>query len=470
MYTYTVTVRGKIGCKGKVSTMSEKACRCIFAALVAALVFCVSIPSTLGAEEQTVYRLGECIAIAQKNNPDIAIAGETFRKAESNVLMNYGGLLPSFSMNFATGHRFYGPSSVQYDASGRPVQSDGFDYPDYSFGLSSDIQIFDGGGTVSRVRSAMSGRDAAREQLRYRKDIIAASVIRAYYDLLRNKMLLFVQEESSGLAKKNLERSEALLQVGSATRADVLKARVRFSNTRLSLIQAKNAVELAREDLSVLLNMKDSRPIDVDTAIVITSAELDAAAEVQHAMANRADLKSLEYTVKSARVGISAARSGWFPTLGAAFGYNWNDRKMADNYVNFFDNEYTWYVAGYLSFNLFDRFQTSSSVRTAKANARIAEYDLEKARLEAAKQIKTLVLTITQARERITVASETVEQAAEDLRLAEERYRVGAGTMLETIDAQVALTQAKADVIQAQCDLLIATADLAVATGRNIYQ
>jgi outer membrane protein TolC len=371
-------------------------------------------------------------------------------------------------MDFSVGHRFYGPSSVQFDASGRPVQSDGFDYPSYAFDMSSNILLFDGGGNINRVRSAMSGRDAAREQLRYRRDVIAGEVIRVYYDLVRNKMLLKVQGESVESAK-NLERTEAILQVGSATRADVLKARVRFSNTRLAEIQARNAVELAKQDLSVLLKMDNGDSIDVDTTMTIEFKELDANAEMGHAMAYRSDLKGLEYNIKSANAGVAAARSGWFPSLGVNFGYTWNDRKMAKN-LNFFDTEYTWGIAGYVSLNVFDRFQTSANVRNAKADARIAEYNLDKAKLEATRQIKTLVLTINQARERIAVATETVEQASEDLRLAEERFRVGAGTMLETIDAQVALTQAKADVIQAKCDFLIATADLAVATGTRIYE
>ena len=421
------------------------------------------------ASEQTVFSLDQCISIAQKSNPDIAIAGEDYRKAESGLLMNYGTMLPGFTMDFSVGHRFYGPSSVQFDASGRPVQSDGFDYPSYAFDMSSNILLFDGGGNINRVRSAMSGRDAAREELRYRRDVIAGEVIRVYYDLVRNKMLLKVQGESVESAKKNLERTEAILQVGSATRADVLKARVRFSNTRLAEIQARNAVELAKQDLSVLLKMDNGESIDVDTTMTIEFKELDTNAEMGHAMAYRSDLKGLEYNIKSANAGVAAARSGWYPSLGVNFGYTWNDRKMAKN-LNFFDTEYTWGVAGYVSLNVFDRFQTSANVRNAKADARIAEYNLDKAKLEATRQIKTLVLTINQARERISVATETVEQANEDLRLAEERYRVGAGTMLETIDAQVALTQAKADVIQAKCDFLIATADLAVATGTRIYE
>jgi outer membrane protein len=449
--------------------MCERKCRPMPAALaIAAFVFSILSGAACAAQE-AVYSLEQCIEIAQKNNPDIAIAGESYRKAEGNLLMNYGRLLPGFSMDFSVGHRYYGPSSVQFDASGRPVQNQGFDYESYSFGLSSNIEVFDGGGNISRIRSAGSSRDAAREALMYRRDFIAASVIRAYYDLLRAKMLLGVAGESVESARRNLERTEALLEVGSATRADVLKARVRHSNTRLSLIKAEIGVELGKQDLSALLKIQGDRDIDVDTTMAIEFVDLDAVAEVRHAMSYRSDLKSLEHSIKSARSGVSAARSGWFPTLGASFSYGWNDRKMAED-LNFFKNEYSWGVAGYLSLNIFDRFQTSSSVRVAKADARIAEYNLEKAKLDAANQIRTLVLTITQARERIAVASETVDLANEDLRLADERYRVGAGTMLETIDAQVALTQAKADVIQAKCDFLIATADLAVATGKKIYR
>ncbi len=449
--------------------MHERKCRTASAALAIAAFVSALLPAAVCPAQGTVYSLEQCIDIAQKSNPEIAVAGENYRKAEGSLLLNYGNLLPNLNMAFSTGHRYYGPSSVQIDGSGRPVQSDGFDYEDYGFRLSSDITLFNGGGNISRIRSAMHNRDAAREGLRYRRDYIAASVIRAYYDLVSARMLLRVEEESVEAARKNLERTEALLQVGSATRADVLKAKVRHSNTRLSLIRVKNGVEFARQDLLALLRMDGSQAFEVDTTMAIEYTDIDADAEISYGMTARSDLKSLEHSIKSAKSGVSAARSGWMPTLGASFNYYWNDRSMAED-LNFFQDEYSWALTGYLSFDIFDRFQTSSSYRIAKADARIAEYNLDKAKLDAANQIRKLILTITQARERITVASETVEQANEDLRLAEERYRVGAGTMLETIDALVAVTQAKAAVIEGKRDFLIATADLAVATGRQIYR
>jgi outer membrane protein TolC len=439
----------------------------IAAPVIAAIIgFSIAAgPRALRGSE--VLSLDECITIALGNNPEIRIAEEGYRKAQSSLLVNYGGLLPRMSVDFSTGHRFYGPSSVQYDAQGRPVVSNGFDYDDYSFRISSSIVLFDGGNTINGIRAAMSGRDASKEDLRYSKDLVSAQVIRAYYNLVRSTMLLHVQEEAMEQARRSLERTEALLEVGSATRADVLKARVLHSNTRLNMITAKNAVELAREDLVMLLNMPESQPIDVDTSMAITYVDPDLNGEIDYALENRSDLRSLQYSIRSASAGITAAKGGWLPTVGASFGYVWNDRKMAEN-LNFFKEEYLWSVIGYISYNLFDQFVTSSNVKTARANHRIAEYSLENARLQAIREVKSIVFMLREARERISVATETVDQAMEDVRLADERYRVGAGTMLETIDAQVALTQAKANVIDAKCDYLIAAADLVRATGRRI--
>lgn len=441
---------------------------CVISAIAALSLFAPLSGAAAEEEQSSLLSLDECIRIALKNNPDVHMAQQNVKKLESNLKYSYGGLLPSLSTGFSTGHVFYGPSSVQYDSQGRPVQTSGFDYDNYGFRITSDLVIFDGTGNYNRIKAAKYNRDASLEQLRYSKDMMTASVIRSYYNLVRNRMILHVQHESMEQARQNLERTEALLEVGSATRADVLKAKVRLSNTRLSMITTRNQVALAREDLAAILNMKSERPIDVDTSLVIESLEPDMEQEIAFALQNRADLKSLEYTLKGARSSISSARSGWFPVLGASFGYYWNDRKMVDN-LNFFKEEYQWNITGYISIDVFDRFETSSRVKTAKADFRIAEYSLEKNKLDAIKEIKSLIFGMREAMERISVASETVEQAMEDVRLAEERYRVGAGTMLETIDAQVALTQAKADVIDAKCDYLVAAADLARATGRRLY-
>lgn len=433
-------------------------------AVGAAIMVSMSVSGASSTEK--VLSLRECIDTALVNNPDMGMARQSLKKSESYVLSSYGNLLPNLQMDFYAGHRYYGPSSVLIDDSGRPVQSQGFDYEDYTFRIGSDIVIWDGGANYARLRQSRENREGAKEELQYNYDMITATVIRAYYNVVRYERLTVVAEESVDQALQSLERSEALLEVGSATRADVLKAKVLHSNTKLDLIRAKNAVELAKEDLKAVLNLNDYSNVTVDTTLVMSMTNPDAAREIGFAMDNRSDLLGLRAYLKGADAGVRVAKSGWLPTLGANFGYYWSDREMADN-LNFFREEYSWNVTAYVRLNVFDRFNTSANVKTAKADYRISEYQLEKSKLNAVKEIKSLIIVINEAIERVAVASETVEQAQEDVRLAEERYRVGAGTMLDTIAAQVSLTQAKADVIGAKCDYLVAVADLDRATGRE---
>jgi outer membrane protein len=78
------------------------------------------------------------------------------------------------------------------------------------------------------------------------------------------------------------------------------------------------------------------------------------------------------------------------------------------------------------------------------------------------------MLNLDQARQRLDLATETVAAAEENNRLAQERYRVGAGTILETIEASASLTSAQASQIDAAVEYLINRADLQRATGRPI--
>ncbi len=426
----------------------------------------VSTAVSGGFSAERILSLRECIDIALVSNPDMGMARQSLKKSESNVLYGYGNLLPNLQLDFYAGHRYYGPSSVLIDESGRPVQQQGFDFEDYTFRIGSDIVLWDGGANYARLRQAKRNREGAKEELQYNYDMITATVIRAYYNLVRFKRLTVVADESVDQARQSLDRTEALLEVGSATRADILKAKVRHSNTKLDLIRAKNQVELSREDLIAVLNIDDYSDLGVDTALVMSMTNPDPSSEIDFAMQNRSDLRGLRAYLEGADAGVRVARSGWLPIFGANFGYFWSDREMAEN-LNFFRNEYSWNITAYMRINIFDRFFTSANVKTAKADYRISEYQLEKSKLNAVREIKSLIIVINEAIERVAVATETVEQALEDVRLAEERYRVGAGTMLDTIAAQVALTEAKAVVIDAKCDYLVAVADLDRATGRE---
>jgi len=106
--------------------------------------------------------------------------------------------------------------------------------------------------------------------------------------------------------------------------------------------------------------------------------------------------------------------------------------------------------------------------RQAVATKRKAEYQVRQTRLEVELQIVNIYSNLIDAVESYDVSSFTVEQAQEDLRLAEERFRVGAGTQLDVINAQVSLATARRDLVDAQVNYAKYLNQMRRAVGRDV--
>jgi outer membrane protein TolC len=182
---------------------------------------------------------------------------------------------------------------------------------------------------------------------------------------------------------------------------------------------------------------------------------------------HRSDLLASRQRIDAAESGLSVAEKARYPSLTASFSYSWNDRAFPQD-GELFEKDYVWSLGVFLDWNIFDRLQSKSNIQEAKARHRIAEYDLQQAKIDAVLDVQQIMLNLEQATQRLALAEETVAAAEENQRLAEERYRVGAGTILETIQSNASLVSAQAQLIDARVDYLINRADLQRATGRRI--
>lgn len=435
---------------------------------VLAVTLCTALGAVQTVAQTDVLSLEDAIEIATDQSTVVGRSREQLQTARQNVLSNYGRFLPNATMSLYAGRTFIGPTaSVQFDSQGRFVQPSGFDYESYSFSLNSSMNLFDWGVNIKSLNSARDNSRAAEYDLQYQKDGITANTIRAYYNLVRDKYLTLVERESVRAAQRNLEQVEAFFAIGSNTRADVLTAKVRLGNTQLALITARNNEEIAKATLTSLLNFPLTREFDVDSSLAITRVDPDLESEIEYMLEHRSDLLGNRQRVAATGNALTAAENSRWPTFAASFQYSWNDREFPEN-GNFFEEEYGWGLGVSMNWNIFDRFATKSSILNAKAQNRIAEFTLQQAKLDAILEVKTILLSLREADERMRVSEETMTQGEENLRLAEERYRVGAGTILETVDAQVTLTQARSALVRAKCDYLIAKAELLRATGRSV--
>lgn len=437
------------------------------------------------ASSGPVLSLDRCIALALESSPTLLIAEQRQTIAAKGVTEAYGAFLPSVSLgrDWAKSERTDFDNEVfapelfpMVDSGGDTLwfqtsaptgifQDETINSSSTSWSGSADLNVFNGFSKFSGLNSAKSQLRATEATHGYTRELVVEEVTTSYYDLLRYERLLEVALETRDQAIQELDRIETYFRLGSSAKSDVLQQRVRVENTKLDVVVAENNVLKAFADLAYNMNrpLADSFEVDgseLDTDYTIAPVE----ALYAEALENRLDLVSSEHTLKARRSDVTTASSGLYPSLNLFGRYSRSDNESPYKFGSQVSESV---VYGYsVNWNIFDRLRSWTGRSQAKANVRIAEYELEQARLNVQVEIRQLHNILTEAAKRAAVSRETIIQSQEELRLAQERYRVGAGTTLDIIAAQVNLANSRAQEVQAMCDFLIAKARLERAVGR----
>ncbi|HPF34535.1 MAG TPA: TolC family protein [Candidatus Krumholzibacteria bacterium] len=438
--------------------------------------------------EGPMYGLAECIGIALEGSPSLAISRENEHIAGQGVTQAWGAFLPSASISKSwnksertdfdvaqttyqqvqlqtTTPGLFIPYSIPTGTAGVMDQKTSSTYSDY--GASMNWNLFDGFAKFGGLKSARKSRDSATADRAYTRQLVIQNVTVAYLKLVRDERLLEVAQESQDLAERELERSETYHRIGSAAKSDVLQAKVRVEQTKLDVIRARNTVEQSFAELAHAMNRPLAQRFQVDRTLMDRDMDVAPLGTLfDEALANREDLRSRELQVEAREGDVTSAGGNLWPSLDLFARYSKYENESPFRFGAQKSDNLSY---GYqVSWNVFDRLQSWTGRSQAKARQRIAEYNLDQARLDVQLEVRQLYNAQVESRERVSLAQETIVNAEEELRLAQERFRVGAGTMLDRITAQVNLATARADEVSALADYVAASLQLDRAVGRSL--
>jgi outer membrane protein TolC len=338
-----------------------------------------------------------------------------------------------------------------------------------NFSASSSMRFFDGFANWKRITAAQKDIEAHEFNYAYSATEVETGIVSSYYRLLQSKLLLTVARQAEEVAREQLERTQALYDLGSAARSDVLRSQVNLGNQTLALVQARNQVRQDYDGLVYAMNLFVTTPFDIDTTLAtIPDENFDFLEQIEYARQNRLDLKAMRAVEEASGDRVTVARGPLFPTLDLSYRYNFSKTSSRYTFGSGNTANYGWSISS--SWSIFDRYQTYANISNAKATRRIAEYNRQQVELDAVREIRGYLNQLREARERLAVASENVLRAEEDLRLAIEKFRVGAGTILDRITAESDLTTTRSEEVTAIVDYLVAKANLFRATGRPLAE
>ncbi len=429
----------------------------------------------------------DAVKIALARSTSIINSEASILDAKSGLWSAYSGVLPSVSASYNYTKSVTDPQDRVQSQYFGPI---GIFYKTLSANSTSRSPLLSGRWSLvdlsswSSVSSARAGMDAAKlSQLATRNDIILETR-RRFYDVVKSVRLAEVSAGALKLARDDERRVRALFEVGSVSKSDLLKAKVRTSQSELDSLLAEHGVTNSRISLANLLAMKESEISEVDTTLVGTIRVYEEGQVLADAKAGRPDILAAEKDLKAAQAGLNAARWGRLPSLDLSASANFPSKSRSKDETFYYDD--STFTSGTsqkrvtentsdrqyratLAFSLpiFDGLATDARVASARARLLRSRETHSVLVRNLESEVRQTMLGHQEAVERERLARQTLESASENLNLVQQKYNVGSATILDLIDSQVQLQRAQSDLVTALAAIRVADATLARVRGRS---
>jgi outer membrane protein len=417
--------------------------------------------SPLLAQERVVT-LEEAIRLAERTQPRVVQARAGVNTAAAQRRNAWGAFLPTVTAG-SSASEFFSEGANRIDPITGLLSSGNSSNRSITTSLSASVDLFTGFRRGAELRAARAGEEEAGATLVDARFQQGLATTNQFFDALAAAQLVGVREAGVRRAEEQLKVSIAKLQAGSATRSDSLRSLVTLGNTRLDLIQARTDLATAEAGLARLIGEVGRVRAADDSSFRQVAAAVDTQALRTEAESRSPRIQSALASANAANADISAARSGYWPSLTLGANTGWNASR-ANDYA--FLNQRQ--VSLRLNWELFNGFDRELAITQREASYDVARATAEDERRAVQAELTQRLAELDAARSKIDITQTSVAAATEDLRVQQERYRLGVATIVDVLTSQEALDQAEVDVVNARFDYLRARAQIEALIGRSL--
>lgn len=515
-----------------------------------AVVFGAVVPAVALSQQALELTLEEALRIALRNNLDIRIVAFQTSLAEEQVTSAKGTFEPSLfvglpgvsSINpfpggasFGAGSGFGGlgfsdvrtPSSTLFDVEDTTVSKSfaglldlqqtlpfGLRYDvSYNLGRNETNSIFQSLNpswnntlAVSVVQPLLRGRGkaAAAAQLllaqvntevadaafRAQVEQILLGVEGAYWDVVFAERDLQVKDSALQLAREQLDRTQAQVDVGLIAPVQVTQAEVQVAARETDLIVARHALENAHDALRAALRADQLvdgwdtviRPVDEPDSVL---GDISLQQAVAVALDRRAEVGQGQKTIEARQVEVDAARNALQPRVDLIGQLSANgiggDLIIRDGLIGpvigveeggYGDALQQMFTFDYVSWRFGLNVTVPLGNSAAEGNYAQATINEDRARAELQRTEQQILLEVRQAergvrasRDAVASTRKTRELAERQLQIETDRFEVGMTTNFEVLRFQDDLAGARSDELRARIALRRAEASLLRSMG-----
>ena len=425
---------------------------------------------TVNAQETTPtmhITLDKAIELALSENPTIKIAEKEIELKEISKTEAWQNLLPTATLDGAIQYniKVAGMKVDMGDGNVREMKMGKDNSNTWNGGLQVAIPLY-APAVYETMKLTNSDLELAVEKSRGSKIDMINQVTKAYYQLLLAQDSYNVLNENFRLAEANFDIVNKMFEQGLVSEYDKISAEVQKNNAWPSVVSGKNAVELARLQLKVLMGITADITLIIDDNLANYENEMANVKNNEVNLSGNSSLRQIDMQTEMTNRQRKLLKTSFFPTLALVGSYqaqsisnpNWNIAK------------YNWSDAASLTLSLSIPLFKASNFTGLKSN-KILLHQLAETRVNTERmlnmQAQSFIDNMTASSEQLTSNKNAVRLAEKGVEISQKRYDIGNGTILELTNSQVQLTNTRLSYNNTIYDYLVAKAELNKVLGKE---
>jgi len=442
---------------------------CIYTILSAALPLYAQENSN-GKE----WTLQECINYALEKNIQLQQNKISLQESEIDIKDARASLFPSLS--FSTGHNVVNrPYQEQSNTvSGTEIiSSDEKTTYNGNYSLNAQWTLWNGGQRLNNLKQQKTNRDIARLTVSETENTLQEQITQLFIQILYADESIQINRSTLEVSKATYKRGQELFAEGSLSKADLAQLEAQVSDDQYQLVTAESTWRNYKLQLKQLLELDGSEEFNLvlpelndENILKILPSQTDV---YQAAMAIRPEIQSSRLSIENAKLGISAAKAGYYPTISlSASSSSTTNSASTNNWAQ--QMKYGWnnMIGISLSIPIFDNRQNKSNVQKARLQYNTSQLDLINKQKELYSTIEGLWLDALNAQQQYVAAETKVKSSQTSFDMVNEQFNLGMKNTVELLTEKNNLLSAKQQLVQAKYMAILNRTLLNFYAGNNI--
>jgi outer membrane protein TolC len=413
---------------------------------ITALLIAIGIP--LSAVE---LGLEDILAMAEKNNKIIKLAQLEVQSASAEKAAAYASAFPSINANFGYNRELLEQEVIPF-------------IPGYDNQLRIDTtldQILFDMRVMYAIQAARSLNQYSQDQYEAVRQSVITDVKKTFYQVLLLNEVYEVARDSETSAEDNFKNIKLRFESGTVSEFDLLQAEVNWQNTIPDRIKARRNFEVALNNLKTLVGLSLEEQIKLVGSLE-EYPEIPEEVGFSQLLAQRPDLRALEWEKKLNEINVKVQKAGYFPTLNANLIYS---AFAGSDKLKWENDSYSLVFGLQINIPIFSGGNTKASVSKAQTAVENVTTRIGQAYDAVRVEMSNIRLSLEDPSQRIDAAGKNVDSAYRAYEIAETRVENQLTTQVELKEIRVALNQAQVNYFSAIFDYLSAYFDWQQAVG-----